>query len=195
VFRVPFYIAVVLLISFGGGIAATLAALKYTTSYGAVTIGAWRAFPLGQTLEADPYTKSHRANAGRLLYGTAEGLSFTANVDSLGEKLSRACDYKITGNLPIARFWTLFTAGPDGRLTTTDDVRPLALNSRILLRDPNGGLDIDLSREARPFNWLAMQNIPNLTLVLNLFDTPIASSTGLIDIEMPTITKIGCGNV
>jgi hypothetical protein len=180
VFRVPFYIAVVLLISFGGGIAATLAALKYTTSYGAVTIGAWRAFPLGQTLEADPYTKSHRANAGRLLYGTAEGLSFTANV---------------TGNLPIARFWTLFTAGPDGRLTTTDDVRPLALNSRILLRDPNGGLDIDLSREARPFNWLAMQNIPNLTLVLNLFDTPIASSTGLIDIEMPTITKIGCGNV
>lgn len=193
-FRVPFYIAIALFISFGGGILATLASQKYTSSFGAVEIGAWRAFPLAQTLEADPYTKSHRAYGGRLLYGTAEGLSFTARRDSNGEILNSACDYRMTGNMPSARFWTLFAGDANGRLTAKNDPRPIALNSRILLRSPEGGIDIVISRSAKPDNWLALQQTGNFTLVVSLLDTPIASSTGLIDVEMPIIDKIGCAN-
>lgn len=193
-FRRPLYIAIVLLVAFGGGIGATLLALQITRAYGAVAIGPWKAYPLAQTIEADPYTKSHRANAGRLLYGTAEGLSFTAERDSAGDRLVAACDYRISGNMPTARFWTLYSAGRDGWVTKPKDIRPTALNSRILLRSPEGGLDIKLSRKAKPFNWLALDEAGEFVLVLSLFDTPIASSTGLIDIEMPQITKIGCGN-
>lgn len=193
-FRIPFYIAVALIISFGGGILGTLTALKFTTSFGVVEIGPWRAFPLAQTQEADPYTKSHRANAGRLLYGTAEGLTFTAQRDSNGEKLTSACDYTITGDMPTARFWTLFAGDANGKLANKIDTRPVALNSRILLRDPKGGLDIVASRQAKPFNWLALQPSGDFTLVISLLDTPVASSTGLIDVDMPIVTKIGCGN-
>jgi hypothetical protein len=192
VLRIPFYIALALIVSFGGGIVATLTALKYTSSFGAVDIGAWRALPMAQTLEADPYTKSHRANAGRLLYGTAEGLTFTANKDANGEPLLSRCDYQISGNMPAARFWTLFAGDANGRLAQSRDERPVALNSRILLRDPKSGLDISASRSAKPFNWLALPKDGAFTLVISLLDTPVASSTGLIDVDMPIVTKIGC---
>jgi hypothetical protein len=194
VLRIPFYIALALIVSFGGGIIATLAALKYTSSFGAVEIGQWRAFPMAQTVEADPYTKSHRANAGRLLFGTAEGLTFTAQRDAEGEALRSECDYHIRGNMPATRFWTIFAGDAAGRLAQAQDERPVALNSRILLRDPKGGIDISASRSAKPFNWLALPKSGNFSLVISLLDTPVASSTGLIDVEMPIVTKIGCDN-
>jgi len=31
-------------------------------------------------------------------------------------------------------------------------------------------------------------------LVMTLLDTPVAGSSGLIDIAMPQIRKLGCGN-
>lgn len=193
-FRVPFYIAVVLLTAFGLGIGGTLLSMQYTSANGAIDIGPWRAFPDAQTLEADPYTKAHRANSGRLLYGTAEGVTFTAQTDSDGNALDGSCDYKITGNIPAARFWTLYTADKKQPKAIAQDQRPTALNSRILLRDPQSGLDISLSNDAKPFNWLALQQEGPFVLVLSLLDTPIANSTGLSAIEMPQITKIGCGN-
>ena len=75
-FRVPFLVAISLVIAFGGGIVSTLVALEATSGFGSIKIGAWNAFPESQTIEADPYAKAHRADAGKLLYGTAEGLAY-----------------------------------------------------------------------------------------------------------------------
>jgi len=45
VFRVPFLVAISLIIAFGGGIASTLAALEATVGFGSIKIGTWDAFP------------------------------------------------------------------------------------------------------------------------------------------------------
>lgn len=194
VFRVPFLVAISLVIAFGGGIVSTLVALEATSGFGSIKIGAWNAFPESQTIEADPYAKAHRADAGKLLYGTAEGLAFTAANDSSGQRLTGQCRYTLTGNLPPARFWTIYVADQQGNLLDDGSGRPIALNSRNLLHGPEGGVSITLASKATPFNWLAVPTNGDFKLVLTLLDTPIAGSAGLIDITMPTINKTDCGN-
>ncbi|KAA3514370.1 DUF1214 domain-containing protein [Agrobacterium rosae] len=194
-FRVPFLVAISLIIAFGGGILSTLAALEATDGFGSIKIGAWDAFPEAQTIEADPYAKSHRADAGKLLYGTAEGLSFTAAADSSGQRLTGVCRYRLTGTLPPSRFWTLYAADQQGNLLDDGSGRPIALNSRTLLHGQGGGMDVSVAATAQTYNWLAVPQGGNFKLVLTLLDTPVAGSTGLIDIKMPDIQKTGCGNV
>ena len=65
-FRFPLFIAITLIVAFGGGIMISLYALDATQGFGAIKLGAWEAFPALQTVEADPYAKSHRARAGKL---------------------------------------------------------------------------------------------------------------------------------
>ena len=194
VFRVPFLIAIALAIAFGGGIWSTLVALDATIGFGAIRLGAWEAFPEAQTAKADPYAKSHRANAGKLLYASAEGLVFTAAVDETGARLTGNCSYRLTGHTPPARFWTLFAAAPGAAPPSAQSDLPRALNSRIVLRDGDGGFDIVMSATAKPGNWLAVPEAGPFRLTLTLFDTPTAGSSGLIDLSMPRIERTGCGN-
>ncbi|MEQ1407592.1 DUF1214 domain-containing protein [Neorhizobium sp. Rsf11] len=193
-FRVPFLIAIALAIAFGGGIWSTLMALDATVGFGAIKLGPWEAFPEVQTAKADPYAKSHRANAGKLIYASAEGLVFTAATDETGARLSGNCSYRLTGHTPPARFWTLFASAPGAAPPSARSDLPRALNSRIVLRDEDGSFDIAISSTARPGNWLAVPAPGSFRLTLTLFDTPTAGSSGLIDLTMPRVEKIGCGN-
>ncbi|RWX76038.1 DUF1214 domain-containing protein [Neorhizobium lilium] len=193
-FRLPLLIAIALVIAFGGGIWSTIAALNATTGFGAIKLGAWEAFPQAQTADADPYASSHRANAGKLLYASAEGLAFTASVDDTGQRLTGDCSYSIVGQTPAARFWTLFAAAPGAAPPSPDGDLPSALNSRTALYNTDGTFDIRIGKTATAGNWLAVPVGP-FRLTLTLLDTPTAGSSGVIDLSMPSIRKIGCGNV
>lgn len=183
-----------LIIAFGGGILISLYTLDATSGFGAIKLGAWEAFPELQTEDADPYAKSHRARAGRLLYGSAEGLMFTAKVDDQGNRLDAACRYRLRGQTPPARIWTLFTADNGGNPASLQTGLPGAMNSWTVLRRADSGFSIDISAQARPGNWLAVPAAGTFQLVLTLFDTPTAGSSGVIDLAMPKLEKTGCGN-
>jgi Uncharacterized conserved protein len=194
VFRVPLYVALALAIAFGGGIGSTLSALNASAGLGAIRVGVWSAFPQAQLASADPYAKSHRARAGRLLYGSAEGLTFTARTDEAGNRLTGTCSYRVTGISPPARLWTLYAADPSGLPLPTPAGLPAGANSLTVLRDAEGVFDITVSSRARPMNWVALPDTGAFTLVLTLFDTPAAGNSGLIGFEMPKVEAIGCGD-
>ncbi|MBX5133974.1 DUF1214 domain-containing protein [Rhizobium lentis] len=193
-FRFPLFILITLIVAFGGGIMISLYALDATQGFGAIKLGAWEAFPALQTVDADPYAKSHRARAGKLLYGSAEGLSFTASVDDEGARLNAGCRYRLSGQTPPARLWTLFTADNGGNPAAVKTGLPAALNSWTVLRQPDSSFSIEISAVARPGNWLALPQAGTFRLVLTLFDTPTAGSSGVIDLAMPKLTMTGCGN-
>ena len=44
-FRFPLFIAITLIVAFGGGIMILLYALDATQGFGAIKLGAWEAFP------------------------------------------------------------------------------------------------------------------------------------------------------
>lgn len=192
--RVPLLVAITLAIAFGGGIGSTLWALNASVGAGFIEVGVWSAAPQMQMPSADPYAKSHRARAGRLLYGSAEGMNFIARTDSSGNRLNGTCSYKIEGSSPPARLWTLHAGDPDGVLLAQSGERPAGANSQTVLRDAKGQFTLTVSRTARPMNWIALPDTGGFTLVMTLLDTPAAGNSGLIGFEMPSVVAIGCGN-
>jgi hypothetical protein len=191
-FRLPFFVALALITAFGIGIGSTVMMLDASAGFGAIRIGPWIAFPEAQMPDADPYAKSHRARAGRLLLGSAEGLTFRADADQDGKRLSTACTYEMSGNTPPARFWTFYAADAGGEPLDAGAEIPSAFNSWNVLRDPGGAFRVTISPTAQPGNWLAIRRGRPYRLVLSLLDTPTAGSNGVLAIDMPIIRKVGC---
>eukprot|EP01035_Chromulina_nebulosa_P057599 gene57599-78913_t len=177
-FRLPFLVALALITAFGLGIGSTVMMLNASSGFGAIGIGPWIAFPEAQMPDADPYAKAHRARAGRLLLGSAEGLTFTARTDSQKRPLSPSCTYALTGNTPPARFWSLYAADATGEPLNPGDDLPSAYNAWSVLRGPDGAFSVSVSASAQPGNWLAVRRGRPYQLVLTLLDTPTAGSNG-----------------
>jgi hypothetical protein len=175
-----------------GGGASVWYTLQARESIGAVTIGEWTAFPEIGTPDADPYSKARVAREGDLALGRAEGLSFAAQRDSGGDVLQRECNYTIEGPVPSARFWTLYAADADDAIIASGKLRAGALHSYQLLRAPDNSVAISAGAHPSPGNWLALSGSGRMTFVLTFYDTPIASSTGVADIILPGIVKVGC---
>lgn len=191
-FRLPFLVALALITAFGLGIGSTVTMLDASAGFGAIKLGPWVAFPEAQMPDADPYAKSHRARAGKLLLGSAEGLTFRADVDQDGKRLSPRCTYEMNGQTPLARFWTLYTANAGDEVLDPGPELPAAFNSWNVLRRPDGTFSIMISPSPQPGNWLAVKHGRPYRLVLSLLDTPTAGSNGVLEIDMPVLRKVSC---
>lgn len=190
--RLPFLVALALLTAFGLGIASAVKVLNASSGFGAIRLGPWAAFPEAQTMAADPYAKSHRARAGMLMFGSAEGLQFQAEQDADGKRLSPACTYQLSGQTPPARFWTLYAANSLMAPLAAGDALPAAFNSWNVLRGEDGTFTVTISARAQPGNWLAIKEGVPFRLVLSLLDTPTAGSSGVLEIQMPKLAKVSC---
>lgn len=191
--KTAFFTLLLLSISIGGGAASVWYALQAQEGVGAVTIGGWTAYPDIGTPEADPYSKARVARQVVLSLGRAEGLSFSAQRDAGGGLLRRECQYRIEGSVPASRFWTLYAAGRSGTPITSEGDRPAALHSFGLLRMEDDEVSIAVGAVPEPGNWLPVQGVGPMSFVLTLYDTPIAGSTGIADLEMPRIIRVACG--
>lgn len=185
-------IFLVLCISVIGGGVSLWYTLRSQEGLGAVTIDGWTAFPDIGTANADPYSKARVAREAILALGRAEGLAFSAQRDSTGVVLQRQCEYRLDGSVPTARLWTLHANSRSGSLIGSGRLRAPALHSAELLRMPDNTGSISVGAQPRPGNWLAVSGSGPMVLVLTLYDTTIASSTGLANISLPQIVRVGC---
>jgi hypothetical protein len=190
--KTAFLTFLTLAIAIGGGTASVWYALKAQDNIGAVTISGWTAFPDIGTANADPYSKARVAREGILSLGRAEGLTFRAERDARGAPLRRECAYRIEGSTPPARFWTLHAADRAGRMIETGDDRGAALHSLALLRESDNSFAIAVSNRPAPGNWLQVSGSGAMRLVLTLYDTPVAGSTGISEIALPLVLEAGC---
>jgi hypothetical protein len=190
--KTALFVALILVIAIGGGASSVWYVLDEQDSIDAVTIGSWATFPDIGTPHADPYSQAKTAREGVLALGRAEGVSFIAQRDAAGERLQRNCSYTIEGQFPPARFWTLYAA--DDKLTAlrTHTRHPSALHSYELLRGPANIASVSVGQHPAPGNWLMVKGDGVMVLVLTLYDTNIASSTGLTDVQLPLVTKVAC---
>ncbi|GAB1581385.1 DUF1214 domain-containing protein [Phyllobacterium phragmitis] len=184
-----------LAIAIGGGTGSVQYALDRFEGFGALKVGQWSAYPAAGTPDSDPYAKARGARNGTLALGAAEGLIFHASRDARGRELDRSCTYRITGATPPARFWTLYPADRSLQpLPPRPGMLP-ALHSREILRSEDGRFSITVSPEAQPGNWLPVEGSGPFVLVMTFYDTPVASSSGLSDLVMPSaslVEEAGC---
>jgi hypothetical protein len=192
--KTVFLAALVLTIAIGGGAASVWYALEVQEGIGAVTIGPWTTLPDLGTRQADPYSKARIAREGVLSLGLAEGLTFVAQRDSDGTTLERNCTYTLEGSFPPARFWTIYAAEPSRAVIQSGHLRPPALHSMEALRQPDNSVSISVGRHPAPGNWLPVSGIGPMSLVLTLYDSPAASSSGIADAQLPRIAKAACND-
>lgn len=175
-----------------GGAGSVWLALDSDFEFDTVTIGEWVAFPARGTPSADPYSKARFSREADLALGHAEGLVFIARRDAAGEPLQLECSYRLEGELPPARFWTLHAKDMDGGVVSPSGGRAPALHSDALLRAPENTAVATISRHPAPSNWLALEGSGPFTLVLTLYDTAMASSARIAEVELPRLLGVSC---
>ena len=80
------------------GLGATWFALTRGTAFGALTIGAWTAWPKTGTADIDPYARASIARSGELPIGSGDGVAFFARTDDDGRALDGRCDVVALGH-------------------------------------------------------------------------------------------------
>lgn len=185
-------VIVVLGIAIGGGAASVWYALENMEGLGALAIGGWVAHPRDGTPDADPYALARMTRRGELPLGRAEGIVFTASLDSAGEPLRRECAYRVEGTVPVARFWTLYAARTDGPEPVSPTLRPPALHALQILRRPDNSFDIAIGPRPTPGNWLPTEGAGQMSLVLTFYDLPVSAGLDGADVELPRVYRTRC---
>ncbi|MBX3519060.1 MAG: DUF1214 domain-containing protein [Xanthobacteraceae bacterium] len=187
--RVLFFI-LALLIGSASGLGLTWLMSSRESGFGAVQIGAWRAWPRSGTLDADPYARAIFARSGELPIGLSEGVAFIATTDDQGRAIDGHCVTRIAGRLLPARFWTLTIYDGRGRLIENPSAR-YAFTSAEVVYESGGEVKIWLAPRAHTGNWLPTGESERIVAIFRLYDTPagVARSEAA---EMPRITRENC---
>ncbi|MEM7303636.1 MAG: DUF1214 domain-containing protein [Pseudomonadota bacterium] len=175
----------------GGGYSAWYAVQDHH-GFGSIRIGLWTAWPLAGNVDADPYTEAHVAREGTVPLGQAEGIAFFAGQDEAGDILLRQCNYLVSGRTPSSRLWTLAAISPSQLPVPAIEGTPDGAFSSTVVRNAGGDFELAVGPRAAAGNWISTSGSGPFSLVMRLYDTPVTSSSGLVDPVMPTITKTGC---
>jgi hypothetical protein len=179
------------------GLASANWATRGRYPFGGVTLSAWTAWPRLGSLDADPYARAIHARTGEIPIALGEGLLLTAMQDDAGRRLAPNCTYRISGATPPARAWTITAERRRPEAPPADGPPPRrGFTSTEVLRNASGRFAITLSPVVQPGNWLPMPAGEGaLRLVLRLYDTPVAASTGVLEREgVPSITQVACAS-
>jgi hypothetical protein len=181
-----------LLLAAAIGLGATWLAITRGVAFGAVTVGAWTAWPKSGSVDIDPYARATIARSGELPIGTGDGVSFYARTDDAGNNFDGRCTFTLNGMTPAARYWTLTLYSPDGHLVANTMDRH-GFTSAEVMRDIDGRFTISVAPRARPGNWLPTGGIERYVLVWRLYDTSVGVVTrNAKEGPMPAITRKAC---
>lgn len=174
------------------GLGATWLTLTRGVAFGALTIGAWTAWPKSGSVDIDPYARATIARTGELPVGVGDGVAFYAHTDDGGNVLDGRCTFMVSGMTPAARYWTLTLYDPQGRLVANTIDRH-GFTSAEILRETNGRFTVTIGPRARPGNWLPSGGIEQFVLVWRLYDTPIGvASLTTKEGPMPAVERKSC---
>jgi hypothetical protein len=156
-----------------------------------IALGTWQAWPNAGTESVDPYSRARLARTGEIPLGSGEGLMLLAQTDESGATLSSNCDYRILGQTPPARLWTIALEDANGRIVP-ERGGAAALGSDVLLRESDGSVQIALSRTPQTGNWISTEAADRFRVVVRLYDTTARTGTALTTLAMPRIISEGC---
>jgi hypothetical protein len=179
-------------LALGLGIASAVWATNQLPALGELTIDGWSANPGIGGDDPDPYSLAYFSRSGGLPLAAAEGLAFIRRTDDNGDPLDATCIYAVGGETPGARRWTLQVLRGGLPYSVENPAIPVAAHSRGVLRLPDGSFDIRIARLPQSGNWIYAGPSGPFALTLSLYDTAVASNTGLSEMHMPSIRRLEC---
>jgi hypothetical protein len=179
---------------FGGaviGIYSAKLALDSNISGDLARAGPWEIRTSESLDSADPYARAERARSGAIPLAAGEGFTLAARTDSDGRPLDAHCVYRVAGETPAARFWSLTLFGEDGR-PVSNAARRQSFSSTELARDEKGRYAIAVAAQAQPGDWLPAPATSGFVLLLRLYDTPVGAGASVTREQVPAISRQAC---
>jgi hypothetical protein len=174
------------------GLGTTWLTLTRGVAFGALSIGAWTAWPKSGSVDIDPYARAIVSRTGQLPVGTGDGVAFYARSDDAGNAFDGRCTFVISGSTPAARYWTLTLYDAEGR-PVANTIDRHGFTSAEIAREADGRFAISVAPRARPGNWLPTGGIEQFVLLWRLYDTAIGVATRTTkEGPMPAIERKGC---
>lgn len=192
--RTALLVLLTLVIAICGGAASVAFVMERDVKLGAVRVGSWTAYPDAGSSTADPYALAEAAVEGILPLGRSEGLSFSAQNDDAGNALRAECVYRLTGETPLARFWTLRSEPHDyaTAIRVTNAPAHGTLQSRAVMRGADNSMEITVGPEPAPGNWVRTEGEGRRRLVLTIYDALVQGGPLSETMQMPSITQVSC---
>jgi hypothetical protein len=174
------------------GLVLTWFVIDRKKGFGSIEAGPWTSFSRIGTADVEPYSRAILAYYGETPLSESEAMSFVAYGDSSGADFNGDCDYAVSGEVPLARYWTLTLYSPEGALMPNPANR-YGFTSSEILRNANGRFEITIARHARPGNWLPSGDAARFVLVLRLYDGELSTASGTINAgKMPVLVEGSC---
>lgn len=162
---------------------------------GSVDVDGWSSDWTIGSETANPWTRARVARHGLLALTKEEAVYFTRNTDDAGERLTEACEYRITGGALPAQWWSVTLYNAESYLPdNTDDALSYDLTDAAAGADPASWFfDVAPAPSASGSGWVSSRGAGEFDLTLRLYkpsaDLIASPETAL---QAPFIEKLGC---
>ncbi|MCB1510357.1 MAG: DUF1214 domain-containing protein [Hyphomicrobiaceae bacterium] len=185
--------AIFITIALIGGALSSWYAVESGTRFNTERIGPWTKWSNAGRPDADPYSKVRFGNRNELVFSSVLAARYEASRDSEGRSLHSSCDYVLEGLRVPDAWWSLAVFDTAGRLIQ-NEARRYGYNAATVMRETSGAFVINLSRDAKPYNWLPTSRAGRMVIVLE-----VQQSTGTASLQtdqdstvLPAIRRTAC---
>ncbi len=185
-------LAYILGLGAGLGLVSAHWAVAGRPAVGKVEVDSWMAWPGSGSRGVDPYMRAYLARGVHLPLGAGEGVELIAERSDDGAHLDGRCRYRLSGNVPTTRGWTLGVTDGAGRPFALPLDRASFSDAEIV-RGEDGALSIVAAAAPQSGNWLPLPAAGRFQFRLRLYDTPVSSQTGETRAaNLPRIARLDC---
>jgi hypothetical protein len=184
---------VFVMIALVGGSMSSWFAVEGGTRFNTERVGPWVKWSNAGRPGADPYSRVRFNKREELVFNADLATRYEAQIDSGGRRLHSSCDYVLEGMQVPRGWWSIAVFDGDGRLIRNPAERH-GFNVSTIVRRPDGGFVIHLSRDAKPYNWLPTTHGGRLVLLLEVQPQsgPETLNLGQDAVVLPQIERTGC---
>lgn len=179
-----------------GGVSLGYCSANYAMTNGLRSVkivnGPWTTWPAVAQSTADPYTRAHFAQIGKLAVTSFEAVTFRAVIDESGVELDGSCDYTIAVSEPLpARWWSITLYGENFKPVQNAAERH-SFNSTNTTRLTDGSFIVKISSRVNDGNWLPVTDGEKFFLLLRLYNADQRITNSMTDAPLPRITRGEC---
>jgi len=174
------------------GLGATwFTVIRGNTMGGTVQDGPWRTSLQAGSSEGGMYTRASVAVHGLLALNRSETMYYTATTDSEGVPFSGRCTYRVRGNDPKTRWWSITAYGDDDYLIPNDANR-YSVSKNSVARDPDGSFSVMVSKANGGENWIPVTDGGSFSLSIRLYNPDKSVVDDPEHVVLPTIEREVC---
>lgn len=176
------------------GVVTAVLGVRAQFAAGGVKSGAWATNANIGSSGAGPYLRAGVALGGLLALNASETVYYTATTDDAGEALSTACQYRLEGSDPNARWWSITAYADDSFLIRGSNGR-FSVDKTAVEKGADGSFVVRVGGEPRAGNWIST-GAPDggrpFSLTLRLYNPDPSIVRDLSGVALPRIVLEHC---